>query len=67
MKPRTVILPFLLPRLSDAAAVQLVAILQTLFTTIEHHYAAQIQRQQRRADRQSYAYSPRDDPGDPRF
>jgi len=65
MKTHTVILPFLLPRLSDAAAAQLVAILQTLCTTIAEHYAAQIHRHRRREDSRRYAYSPRDGPGDP--
>jgi hypothetical protein len=65
MTTHTVILPFLLPRLSDAAAAQLVAILQTLFTTIEQHYAPQIHRHRRRQDRRRYAYSPRDAPDDP--
>jgi hypothetical protein len=67
MKSHTVILPFLLPRLSDAAAAQLVAVLQTLFTTIEHHYAPQIQRQRRRRQHHRYRYSRREDPDDPPF
>jgi hypothetical protein len=48
MKTHTVILPFLLPRLSDAAAAQLITLLQQLLASIEHHYAPQIARYQRR-------------------
>lgn len=65
MKRHTVLLPFLLPRLSDAAAAQLVAVLQMLFATIEHHYADQILRQQRRNDGRQVAPSPRYPTDDP--
>lgn len=65
MKQHTVILPFLLPRLSDTAAAQLVAILQTLFTIIEHHYADQVNRQRRREDNRQVAHSPRYPTDDP--
>lgn len=57
MKPHTVILPFLLPRLSDTAAAQLVTVLQTLFTTIENHYAPQIHRHRRREQDRRYRYA----------
>jgi len=48
MKHHTVILPFLLPRLTDKAAAQLVALLHELVTGIEHHYAEQVHRYHRR-------------------
>lgn len=48
MKRRTVILPFLLPCLSDKAAAQLVALLHELITGIEHHYAKQVHRYHKR-------------------
>jgi demethoxyubiquinone hydroxylase (CLK1/Coq7/Cat5 family) len=44
MKRHTVILPFLLPCLTDKAAMQLVALLHELSAGIEHHYAEQIHR-----------------------
>jgi len=44
MKRHTVILPFLLPCLTDKAAMQLVALLHELIAGIEHHYAEQIHR-----------------------
>jgi hypothetical protein len=58
MKRHTVILPFILPRLSDKAAAQLVELLNALLAGIEHHYADQVhhyhQRQRQiRQDRQS--------------
>jgi len=48
MKRHTVILPFLLPRLTDKTAMQLVALLHELITGIEHHYAEQIHRHHKR-------------------
>jgi hypothetical protein len=48
MKRHTVILPFLLPRLTDKAAAQLVALLHELITGIEHHYAEQVHRYHKR-------------------
>ena len=48
MKRVTVLLPLLLPRLSDPAATQLVEVLRALIVTIEHHYAAQIHRYRKR-------------------
>lgn len=48
MKRHTVILPFLLPRLTDKAAAQLVALLHALLAGIEHHYAEQVHRYHQR-------------------
>jgi len=48
MKRHTVILPFLLPRLTDKAAAQLLALLHELLAGIEHHYAEQVHRYHRR-------------------
>ena len=48
MKLATVIVPILLPRLSDLAAVQLTEILAQLLALVEHHYGPQIERWQRR-------------------
>ena len=48
MKRHTVILPFLLPRLTDKAAAQLVALLHELLADIEHHYAEPVHRYHRR-------------------
>ena len=48
MKRHTVILPFLLPRLTDKAAAQLVELLHTLLTGVEHHYAEQVHRYHQR-------------------
>ena len=48
MKRQTVILPFSLPRLSDTTAAQLVDLLHELIAGIEHHYAAQIHRYNKR-------------------
>jgi hypothetical protein len=68
MKPHTVILPFLLPRLSDQAAVQLVGLLQALLTGIEHHYADQVHRyHKRQANRRYDRHIARDPPSDPLF
>ena len=58
MKRHTVILPFLLPRLTDKAAAQLVELLHALLAGIEHHYAEQVlryhqHRRQMRQDRRS--------------
>lgn len=67
MKRHTVILPFVLPRLSDKAAAQLVELLHELIACIEHHYAVQIHRYQLRQreiryDRQSTTSRPTDTP-----
>jgi hypothetical protein len=48
MKRHTVILPFILPRLSDHAAAQLVELLHQLLVGIEHHYAEQVHRYHKR-------------------
>jgi hypothetical protein len=48
MKRHTVILPFLLPRLTDKAATQLVELLHELIAGIEHHYAEQVHRYHKR-------------------
>jgi hypothetical protein len=44
MKRHSVLLPFVLPRLTDHAAAQLVELLHELIAGIEHHYAAQVHR-----------------------
>ena len=71
MKRHTVILPLLLPRLSDQAAAQFIDLLHALFASIEHHYAEQVQhyhkrQQQIRHDR-LYRRSPLSTPTDPPF
>lgn len=48
MKPRTVIVPLTLPRLSDQAATHLVELLHDILELIEHHYAEQIHRHRKR-------------------
>lgn len=48
MKRYTVILPLLLPRLSDPAAVRLIELLRAILAAIEHHYARQVQRYHKR-------------------
>lgn len=58
MKRHTVILPFLLPRLTDKAAAQLVELLHALLAGIEHHYVEQVhqyhkRQQEIRQDRRS--------------
>ncbi len=73
MKRHTVILPFLLPRLTDQAAAQLVALLHELLTGIEHHYAEQVhcyhkRQQQIRQHRRDRVYqSPTSTLADPPF
>jgi len=71
MKRHTVILPFVLPRLTDKTAAQLVELLHELIEGIEHHYAQQVHRyhnRQReiRQDRR-YRQSPLSTPTDPPF
>lgn len=71
MKRHTVILPLLLPRLSDRAAAQLLDVLHAILAGIEHHYADQVQRylrhqQQIRQDR-LYRHCPRSTTNDPPF
>lgn len=48
MKRRTVIVPFDLPCLTDKAAAQLVELLHQLFAGIEHQYAEQAFRYNKR-------------------
>lgn len=48
MKRTTVIVPLLLPRLSDKAAAQLIEVLRAILGAIEHHYALQIHRYRKR-------------------
>jgi hypothetical protein len=48
VKRHTVILPLLLPRLTDKAAAQFIEWLHQLIAAVEHHYAAQIHRHQKR-------------------
>lgn len=71
MKRRTVILPFVLPRLTDKAAAQLVELLHAIAAGIEHHYAAQVhryhQRQRQIQQDRLYRRSPRSTPTDPPF
>jgi len=68
MKPRTVILPFTFPRLSDAGAAQLVAALQTLFENVAHHYAGQVHQHHRRvANRQHRGKFAATEPTNPPF
>lgn len=71
MKRHTVILPFVLPCLTDKAAAQFVELLHELIASIEHHYAAQVHRyhQHQREIRQDRLYrrSPLSTPTDPPF
>ena len=48
MKRHTVILPFVLPRLTDKAAAQLLELLHELIGGIQHHYAEQVHRYRKR-------------------
>ena len=48
MKRHTVLLPFVLPRLTDKAASQLVELLHEIIEGIEHHYAQQVHRYHQR-------------------
>jgi uncharacterized Fe-S cluster-containing radical SAM superfamily enzyme len=71
MKRHTVILPLLLPRLSDPAAARLVEWLRAIVAGIEHHYAGQVlryhQRQQQIQQDRRYRHSPHSTPSDPPF
>jgi len=71
MKRRTVILPFVLPCLSDKAAAQLVDLLHAIAAGIEYHYAAQVhryhQRQHEIRQDRLYRRSPLSMPTDPPF
>ena len=53
MKYRTVVVPLLLPRISDRAAAQLLDILEKLHGGVRHHYAEQAWRWQRRQQTQA--------------
>jgi hypothetical protein len=48
VKSTTVIVPLLLPRLSDQSAAQLLDILEQFIACTRYHYAPQIQRWQQR-------------------
>jgi len=48
VKRTTIIIPMLLPQLTDHAAVQLLDILEQLLACVRHHYEPQIHRWQRR-------------------
>jgi uncharacterized Fe-S cluster-containing radical SAM superfamily enzyme len=71
MKRHTVILPLLLPRLSDPAAARLVEWLRAIVAGIEHHYAGQVQRYHKRQQQiqqdRIYRRSPLSTPTDPPF
>lgn len=71
MRRYTVILPLLLPRLSDQAAAQVLDVLHAILAGVEHHYLDQVQRyhrrqQQIRQDR-LYRCCPISKPTDPPF
>ena len=71
MKRHTVILPFVLPRLTDKAAAQLLDSLHAILAGIEHHYATPLHRyhQHQREIRQARRCrrSPLATPTDPPF
>ena len=71
MKRHTVILPFVLPHLTDKAAAQFIDLLHELIGGIEHHYAEQIhryhQRQQKRQQEIRYQHSLSSQFNDPPF
>ena len=71
MKRHTVILPFVLPRLTDKAASQLLELLHAILSGIEHHYAEQVhryhQRQRQIQQDRLYRRSPLLTPTDPPF
>jgi hypothetical protein len=48
VKRAFILMPMMLPRISDRAAVQLLDILEQLLACVRHHYAPQVQRWQRR-------------------
>jgi hypothetical protein len=58
MKRHTVILPFLLPRLSDKAAAQFLGLLHEIIAGIEHHYADQVHRYHKRQQEIRYDQPP---------
>jgi uncharacterized Fe-S cluster-containing radical SAM superfamily enzyme len=71
MRRHTVILPLLLPRLSDPVAARLVEWLRALVAGIEHHYAGQVQRYHKRQQQiqqdRIYRRCPPTTPSDPPF
>ena len=71
MKRHTVILPLLLPRLTDKAAAQLLDVLHAVFAVIEHYYADQArcyhQRQQQIRQDRLYRRCPLSAKDDPPF
>lgn len=71
MRRHTVILPLLLPRLSDPAAARLVELLRAIVAGIEHHYAGQVYRYRKRQQQiqqdRTYRRSPPSAPDDPPF
>jgi hypothetical protein len=65
MKRRsTVLMPMLLPRVSDQAAAQLLDILEQLLECARHHYAPQIERWQRRQRHADLPFDPTPPPDD---
>ena len=48
MKRVFILMPMMLPRISDQAAVQLLEILEQLLASVRHHYEPQVHRCQRR-------------------
>ena len=68
MKRHSVLLPFVLPRLTDKAAAQLVELLHELLAGIEHHYAEQVHHYRKRQQEIRYhRQSPPSTPTDPPF
>jgi hypothetical protein len=64
MKRSTVLMPMLLPRISDQAAVQLLDILEQLLECVRHHYAPQVERWQRRQRHADLPFDPTPPPDD---
>jgi hypothetical protein len=64
MKRSTVLMPMLLPRISDQAAAQLLDILERLLECVRHHYAPQIERLQRRQRHSDLPFDPTPPPAD---
>lgn len=48
MKRVFILMPMMLPKLSDRAAAELLEILEQLLASVRHHYEPQIHRWQRR-------------------
>ncbi len=51
MKHRTIVVPLLMPKLSDQAAVHLTDILEQLLGIAQHHYGDQVHRWRKRQHR----------------